>query len=33
MRTEAIDLYVYATVAALAVVSLVVGLIKARKAA
>lgn len=32
-RTDAIELYVYATVAALALVSLVAGLLKARKAA
>jgi hypothetical protein len=32
-RTDAIELYVYASVAALALVSLVAGLLKARKAA
>lgn len=32
-RTDAIELYVYATVASLALVSLVAGLLKARKAA
>ena len=32
-RTDAIELYVYATVAVLALVSLVAGLLKARKAA